>query len=106
MKGLLFTAAVIALAATAPAFADEPDGLILPKGFHASIVADGLTGIRHLAFAPNGDLYASTTAGRDQPAIGIYALHLDKNHKADKTEKFGNINGGTGIRVYKGGLYA
>ncbi|HWC62874.1 MAG TPA: hypothetical protein VG501_04570, partial [Rhizomicrobium sp.] len=110
MKHLFLSAAFLAVAAVTafragPAWAEEPDGLILPQGFHASVVAEGVTGARHLAFGPNGNLYVSTTAGRDQPPIGIVALHLDKNHKADKTEKFGSVNGGTGIRVYKGALY-
>jgi glucose/arabinose dehydrogenase len=87
-------------------WAAEPDGLILPPGFHANIVADGLTGVRHLAFGPNGTLYVSTQVAAAQPAIGIYALHLDGQHKADKPEHFGTINAGTGIRVYKGYLYA
>jgi len=89
----------------APAFADEPDGLILPPGFHASMVADGLMGARHLAFGPNGDLYVSTTAPRGQPSLGVIALHLDGDHKADQTQHFGTVAGGTGIRVYEGGLY-
>ncbi|HWY63102.1 MAG TPA: PQQ-dependent sugar dehydrogenase [Rhizomicrobium sp.] len=92
--------------AAGPALAAEPDGLILPPGFHASIVADGLTGARHMAFGPNDDLYVSTSTARGQPVIGIYALHLDASHKADKTEHFGAVNGGTAIRVYKGALYA
>jgi glucose/arabinose dehydrogenase len=104
MKRLLMSAALMGLAA-APSMAAEPDGLILPQGFHASVVAEGLTGARHMAFGPNGNLYVSTTAGRDQPPKGIIALHLDKSHKADKTENFGTVNGGTGIRVYKGALY-
>ncbi len=37
-------AAFAAAFAAAPALADEPDGLILPPGFHASVVADGLAG--------------------------------------------------------------
>jgi glucose/arabinose dehydrogenase len=104
MKKLLAVFAVSM--AAGPVLAAEPDGLILPPGFHASIVADGLTSARHLAFGPNGDLYVSTSAPRGQPVIGIYALHLDASHKADKTEHFGNVNAGTGIRVYKGALYA
>jgi len=105
MKHLFLSAAVLALAA-APAFAQEADGLKLPPGFHATMVADGLTGARHMAFGPNGILYVSTQVARTQPTVGIYALHLDSHHKADKTEKFGTVNAGTGIRVYKGGLYA
>ena len=38
------------------AFAAEPDGLVLPPGFHASVVSGGLGPTRHLAVRPNGDL--------------------------------------------------
>ncbi len=104
-KSLAFVA--VALAAT-PVFAAEPDGLILPPGFHASVVADGLgASVRHMAFGPNGVLYVSTqVGGQNATPVGIYALHLNAQHKADKTDKFGTINAGTGIRVYKGYLYA
>jgi len=90
------------LAAFAPAHADEPDGLVLPAGFHASIVADGLKGARHLAFRSKDTLYISTR-GRDN---GIIAFHLDSSHKADRTEHFGSVNGGTGIRFWRDQLYA
>ena len=104
MKFIL--AAMTATLAAAPVMAAETDGLILPPGFHASVVADGLTGVRHLAFGANGTLYVSTQVGANATPVGIYALHLNAQHKADKTEKFGTVNAGTGIRVYKGYLYA
>jgi glucose/arabinose dehydrogenase len=90
----------------ATARADEPDGLKLPPGFHAAVVADGLTGLRHLAVRDNGDIYISTRAARGGPSLGIIALHLDADGKADRTEHFGSVDGGTGIRLYKGALYA
>src|SRR6188768_3980659 len=46
----VIAAAAVCLCVCAPAFAQEPDGLVLPAGFHASVVADGLKGVRHLAF--------------------------------------------------------
>ena len=56
-----FTAvAAVCLCVSAQAFADEPDGLVLPAGFHASVVADGLKGVRHLAFRNRDTLYVST----------------------------------------------
>lgn len=79
------------------------DGLSLPPGFKATVVADGLAGVRHIAFGPNGALYVST---RGQNATGMYALQLDAQHKAVRTEKFSTITGGTGLKVYKGALYA
>ena len=99
-----FAAAAVcaAICVGAPAFAEEPDGLVLPTGFHASIVADGLKGVRHLAFRNRNTLYVSTR-GKDN---GIIALHLDAGHKVDRTEHFGTVNGGTGIRFWRDQLYA
>ncbi len=88
------------------AFTDEPDGLILPPGFHASVVAEGLGPIRHLAVRENGDIYVSTPKDKQNSGSGIIAVHLDANHKADQVEHFGAVDGGTGIRFYNGALYA
>lgn len=82
------------------AVADAPDDLTLPAGFHATVVADGLGPVRHLAVRGNGDIYLSTL---DR---GIFALHLDTDHKADQIEHFGAVEGGTGILFYQGDLYA
>jgi len=100
MKKLLF------VLAAGFAFAGEPDGLILPSGFHANVVSEGLGPIRHLAVRPNGDLYISTPVDRQNKGDGIIAVHLDANHTADHVEHFGGVTGGTGIRFYKGSLYA
>lgn len=100
-------AAALLFAFAAPAAAAEPDGLILPPGFHASIVAEGVGPARHLAIRDNGDIYISTRNGREATATtGIIALKLDRNHKAIDTEHFSTVEGGTGIRFYKGALYA
>ena len=74
--------AFAALMAAAPALAAEPDGLTLPKGFHATVVAEGLGPIRHMA------------------------LRLGPDHKPMQTEHIAGIDQGTGIKVYKGYLYA
>jgi glucose/arabinose dehydrogenase len=101
MKTLL--AAALMLSAV-PAFADEPDGLTLPKGFHAQVVAEGLGPIRHMALRGN-DIYVSTRppAGK---SLGIIALRLAPDHKPLQTEHFGSVDGGTGIRIHNGALYA
>jgi glucose/arabinose dehydrogenase len=100
-------AIVLALSlAVAPAFAAEPDGLTLPPGFHATVVADGLTGARHLAIRDNGDVYISTNHRPNTPSVGIYALRLGPDHKAVQTEHFGTVDQGTGIRIHNGALYA
>ena len=100
------TVALLLGTAVQLAWAAEPDGLILPPGFHASVVHDGVgAGARHIAVRPNGDLYISTTPPKDGPQ-GIVALHLDANHKAVATERFGTVNGGTAIKFHDGALYA
>ena len=86
--------------------AEEPDGLKLPPGFHASVVAEGLGPIRHLAVRGNGDIYVSTPLNPDPRAGGIIALHQDANHHADQVQHFGSVDGGTGIRFHNDRLYA
>jgi len=88
-----------------PVMAAEPDGLILPPGFHASVVAEGLGALRHLAVRPNGDIYASTGGEGGKPE-GLVAIQLGPDGKAARTEHFSNVNGGTGIGLYHGMLYA
>ena len=106
MKGIFGAAAVAFSAAAGPLSAAEPDNLVLPAGFHASVVAEGLGPVRHLAVRDNGDIYVSTSHRRDQPSAGIIALRLGPDHKAAQIEHFSTIDQGTGIRVYKGALYA
>ena len=102
----LSTRICVFVLACGPALAAETDGLILPNGFHASVVAEALGPVRHLAVRPNGDIYISTPVDRQNKGAGIIALHLDATHKADQVEHFGEVAGGTGIRFYKGALYA
>ncbi len=88
------------------ALAQEPDGLILPPGFHATVVTEGLGNIRHLAVRANGDIYVSTPQDPKGGPGGIFALHLDAKHHAATVERFSTIDGGTGIRFHNGALYA
>ncbi|HUO02635.1 MAG TPA: hypothetical protein VMU31_07640 [Rhizomicrobium sp.] len=95
------------LLASAPVAAAEPDNLVLPPGFHASVVAEALGPARHLAIRDNGDIYVSTRAERaGETAPGIVALRLGRDGKVVETEHFSTVSGGTGIRFYKGALYA
>ena len=106
MKTKLLAAALMLSAV--PAFAAEVDGLTLPSGFHASVVADGLGPIRHMAVSDRGDIYVSTRHGRDAPSVGNIAQRLGADHKAVQTEHFavGTVDQGTGIRIRNGALYA
>ena len=99
-------AVAVAFSITAGAAnAAEPDGLVLPAGFHATVVADELGHIRHLTVRDNGDIYVSTTHARTGPATGVIALRLGSDHRVSQTEHFGTIDGGTAIRIYKGAIY-
>ncbi|MES2294255.1 MAG: sorbosone dehydrogenase [Pseudomonadota bacterium] len=102
----LATALLLTIAAT-PVLAGESAGLMLPPGFHATIVADGLgAGARHVAVRGNGDIYVSTRRPKENaPLLGVWAIQVDKNHKAIQTDRFGAAEGGTGMRLYKGALY-
>ena len=93
-------------------------GLTLPSGFCASVFADNLGKARHLAVAPNGDVYVNTWSSSYtelKNAAGGYLVALrdsDRDGKADQVERFGPVHvdgkagGGTGIAVYNGAVYA
>src|SRR5262249_6405529 len=102
----MLSAALVVASGLAIAAADQPDGLVLPPGFHAAVVAEGLGQIRHLAVRSNGDLYLSTPQNQQGKGGGIIAVHTDVNHHADRIEHFGTVDGGTGIRWTNGRLYA
>jgi len=99
-------AALILVSAVAVVAAGEPDGLTLPPGFHAAVVAEGLGPIRHLAVRANGNIYLSTPQNQDPAKSGIIAIHLDANHRAEQIQHFGSVDGGTGIRFHDDHLYA
>lgn len=93
-------------------------GLVLSPGFCATVFADNIGHIRHMAFAPGGALYVNTWSGSyyvGQPAPPggfLVALKDAKGDgKADQVTRFGETAadgnaGGTGIAVYKGFVYA
>jgi len=105
LKGLAAAAVALCMSVGSSA-ATEPDGLVLPPGFHATVVAEGLGPIRHIAIRDNGDLYISTRHPRNQTSTGILAVRLGPDHKATQTEHFSTVDQATGIRIYKGALYA
>jgi len=101
-----FSTGLVFICAAALGLAGEPDGLVLPSGFHATVVTEALGPVRHLAVRENGDIYLSTPVDKQNSGSGIIALRLDANHKAVQVEHFSTVNGGTGIRFYNGALYA
>src|ERR1700742_79715 len=75
LRAVLSGAAVSALAVAAlgtsatpvraqPSCPGDNGGLTLSPGFCASVFADHLGHVRHLAVAPNGVVYANTWSGR------------------------------------------
>jgi len=78
--------------------------LTLPPGFAATIIADSLGALRHLAVNKNGDVYVKLSVPKD--GKGIYFLQdTDGDGKMDKSTGFGNYPG-TGIRIHGNELYA
>src|ERR1700678_1350088 len=96
----------------------DDSGLKLPAGFCATVFADGIGHARHLVVAPNGVVYVNTWSGRyygnDTPHAGGFLVALRDTTgtgKADVDQRFGETvqsggAGGTGIGLYKGGLFA
>jgi glucose/arabinose dehydrogenase len=78
--------------------------LKLPDGFSATVVADSVGRLRHIAINTNGEVYAKLSALKD--GNGIYLLSdTDKNGSLDKAVGFGDYPG-TGIAIKNGYLYS
>ena len=84
-----------AQAPTPPCAADNA-GLKLPAGFCATIFADSVAGARHIAVAPNGDVFVATRNAREQRGSIVALRDTTRDGKADMRVKFGE-NGGNGI---------
>jgi glucose/arabinose dehydrogenase/mono/diheme cytochrome c family protein len=105
-------------AATRAACANDNGGITLPAGFCATVFADGVGHARHLVVAPNGVVYVNTWSGRyygnDTPPAGGFLVALQDTKgdgRADVKVRFGESvqtgsAGGTGIALYRGGLFA
>ncbi|HEX3504777.1 MAG TPA: PQQ-dependent sugar dehydrogenase [Xanthobacteraceae bacterium] len=107
-----------ASAAQGSACPGDNGGITLPPGFCATVFADNLGHVRHMAVAPNGVLYVNTWSGRyfhnDTPPAGGFLIALRDSKdtgQADKIERFGagvpqGSAGGSGIAIYNGAVYA
>jgi glucose/arabinose dehydrogenase len=105
-------------ASSSDACAGDNGGLTLPAGFCATVFADSLGHVRHLVVAANGDVYANTWSGKyydegSTPPSPFLIAMRDRKHvgRADVIKRFGDSlasggAGGTGIALYKGGLFA
>jgi glucose/arabinose dehydrogenase len=88
-----------------PACAPNNDGLKLPQGFCAAVVAEDVGRARHLVVAPNGDLFVSSETGRGGTGGGVFSLRdTDGDGKMDKREHFG-AGSITGIALRNGFVY-
>jgi glucose/arabinose dehydrogenase len=93
----------------APTCDADNGGIKLPRGFCALVAADAVGPARHVAVAPNGDLYVAleTRGGRGQAAIGggVVALRdADGDGKFEIKEPFGK-GSTTGVALRNGYLY-
>jgi len=77
-------------------------GLTLPAGFSASMVANNLGGVRHIAITKEGAIYAKLARAKN--GKGILFLK-DNNGSLEQQNGFGDY-GGTGMRIHDGYLYA
>jgi glucose/arabinose dehydrogenase/mono/diheme cytochrome c family protein len=120
-------ASILIAAGAAPAAQSAPNasgcagdngGVTLPPGFCATIFADNLGHVRHLAPGAGGVLYANTWSGgyfggaKAEEDGSIVALKdTNGDGKADFVKHFGQrasegATGGSGVAVYKGAVYA
>jgi glucose/arabinose dehydrogenase len=94
-------------AAQRPACAPDNGGLTLPKGFCAVVVAESLGVVRHLAVAPNGDIFAAKrTARGGTTGGGIVVLRdADGDGKAELVSVFYDGAGGSGLILAPDAVY-
>ena len=100
---LAATTALLAFRAQRPMACDaENAGLSVPTGYCATLFAE-VRGARHVAVAPNGDVFVATHARGDSG--GVVALRdRDNDGHADTTAKFGSVSG-TGVALTTDALY-
>src|SRR5439155_11521091 len=98
----VISAATFRSSAAAPACDPGNGGITLPPGFCAAVVATDLGRARHLAVAPNGDLYASIQGGRGGAVVAL--RDTDGDGKFDKREPFGT-GSATGVALRNGYVY-
>jgi glucose/arabinose dehydrogenase len=102
--------AALALAIVSSVFAAKPPacdpgngGIQLPPGFCALVVANNIGTARHIAAAPNGDIYVGLQANGNQG--GVVALHdANGDGRFEITEKIGQ-DSITGVALRNGYLY-
>src|SRR5689334_18916045 len=100
--GLLLTASW-SLGAGTPSCDADNGGLKLPAGFCALVAADDLGPARHLAVAPNGDLFVALQgAGEKGGVVGLHDTNGDG--RFEMKEHFGDEST-TGVGLRNGYIY-
>jgi len=88
----------------------------LSPGFCATVIADDLGHVRHMALGPDGTIYANTWSGayyvgQPSPPGGFLVAIKPNGSGPAAVTRFGQtpadgVAGGTGVAVYKGYVYA
>jgi glucose/arabinose dehydrogenase len=87
-----------------PACDADDGGLVLPAGFCALVAHPGVGAARHLAVAPNGDVFVALRDRQGQQGGIIGLRDGNGDGRLDGEARFGS-SGGTGIAVQDGFLY-
>ena len=85
-----------------PGQIEDNAGLTLPSGFSATMIANNLGSVRHIAVTKEGAIYAKLARAKN--GKGILFLK-DNNGSLEQQNGFGDY-GGTGMRIHDGYLYA
>jgi glucose/arabinose dehydrogenase len=97
------------LNSAAPACEPGNGGITLPAGFCALVAADGLGEARHVAVAPNGDIYVALMRGPggrgSAGAGGVVALHDGDGDGKFETKEMIPSASTTGVALRNGYLY-
>ena len=96
MQPLMLTRALAFMAGAGLAFSSA--ALQLPPGFEATVFHDGVGKARHIAAAPNGDLFVRLGTGADDPGL-LRLRDTDSDGRADRTERLLSDAGGTGVEI-------
>jgi glucose/arabinose dehydrogenase len=100
---LLAGGAGLADAQQRPPCAPDNGGITLPQGFCAVLVGENLGPVRHLAVAPNGDIWA---ARRGQEGGLVQLRDTTGDGRMDVVRRvFANPGGGSGIAIVGDALY-
>ena len=78
--------------------------ITLPEGFSATVFADTLGSVRHIAFNSNGDILVKLGGIKNGHGI-LRSRDINNDGVADSISGFGDY-GGTGIAIKNGYLYA